>query len=57
MPKKINAELRARAVRLVTEHQQDCPSVTAASQAVAKQLGLAGPRRRARSATRCWSTR
>ena len=40
MPKKINSELRARAVRLVQEHQQDYPSQTAAAQAVAKQLGL-----------------
>ena len=40
MPKKINPELRARAVRMVIEHQQDYPSVTAAAQAVAKQLGL-----------------
>ena len=40
MPKKINPELRARAVRLVAEHQQDYPSQTAAAQAVAKQLGL-----------------
>jgi transposase len=40
MPKKINSELRARALRLVQEHQQDYPSQTAAAQAVAKQLGL-----------------
>jgi transposase len=40
MPKKINPELKARAVRLVREHQQDYPSQTAAAQAVAKQLGL-----------------
>ena len=40
MPKKINPELRARAVRMVHEHQQDYPSVTAASLAVARQLGL-----------------
>jgi transposase len=30
----------AEAVRLVTEHQQDYPSLTAASQAVARQLSL-----------------
>src|SRR5215218_2427311 len=35
MPKKINPELRARAVRMVQEHQQDYPSQTAAT-----QLGL-----------------
>src|SRR3954447_2874026 len=40
MPKKISPELKARAVRLVLEHQADYPSVTAASLAVAKQLGL-----------------
>ena len=40
MPKKINPELRARAVRMVQDHQADYPSVTAAAQAVAKQLGL-----------------
>lgn len=40
MPKKINPELKARAIRMVSEHQEDYPSVTAAAQAVAKQLGL-----------------
>jgi transposase-like protein len=40
MPKRISPELRDRAVRMVLEHRQDYPSVTAASQAVAKQLGL-----------------
>ncbi len=30
MPKKINPEVKARAVRLVTEHRQEYPSVTAA---------------------------
>jgi transposase len=40
MPKMINPELKSRAVRMVQEHQQDYPSVTAASIAVAKQLGL-----------------
>jgi transposase-like protein len=40
MPKKISPELKARAVRMVQEHQEDYPSVTAAAQAVAKQLGL-----------------
>ena len=40
MPKLIDPELRARAVRLVTEHQGECPSLTAAAAAVAKQLGV-----------------
>jgi transposase len=41
MPKKIDAALRERAVRLVLEHQQEYSSLTAAIQAVAKQLGVA----------------
>jgi transposase len=40
MPKKINAELRVRARRMVQEHEQDYPSQTAVVEAVAKQLGL-----------------
>lgn len=40
MPKKINPELKERAVRLVLEHQQEYPSLTAAAEAVAKQLGV-----------------
>jgi transposase-like protein len=40
MPKKIDLELRARAVRLVIEHQQEYPTMTAACVAVAKQLGV-----------------
>jgi hypothetical protein len=40
MPKKISPEVNARAVRMVQDHQQDYPSVTAAARAVAKQLGL-----------------
>jgi len=40
MPKKINPEVKARAVRLVTEHRQEYPSDTAAAAAVARQLGL-----------------
>lgn len=40
MPKKINSELKARALRLVAEHQQDYPSQTAVALAVGKQLGL-----------------
>jgi transposase-like protein len=41
MPKKIDPELRARAVRLVREHQQEYATVTEAMVAVAKQLGVA----------------
>lgn len=40
MPKKIDEELKARAVRLVTEHQGEYSSLTAASAVVAKQLGV-----------------
>lgn len=40
MPKRIDAELKARAVRLVSEHQQEYPSLTAAAAAVARQLGV-----------------
>jgi transposase len=40
MPKKIDPELKARAVRLVTEHRGEYATLTAASQAVAKQLGV-----------------
>jgi transposase len=40
MPKRINPEVKARAVRLVTEHRQEYPSDTAAAEAVAKQLGV-----------------
>jgi len=40
MPKKITPEQKARALRMVAEHQQDYSSVTAVCQAVAKQLGL-----------------
>lgn len=40
MPKKIDPELRARAVRLVNEHLGEYQNVTAASVAVAKQLGV-----------------
>src|ERR1700712_604065 len=39
MPKKIDAELKAKAVRLVQEHRQDYPSVTAAAGGGARQLG------------------
>ena len=40
MPKKIDEELRARAVRLVMEHRSEYPTLTAAVQAVAKQVGV-----------------
>jgi len=40
MPKKIDAELKARAVRLVSEHRQEYPSLTAACEAVARQVGV-----------------
>ncbi len=40
MPKKISPEVKDRAVRMVLEHQQDYSSVTAAAQAVARQLNL-----------------
>jgi len=41
MPKKIDPEVRARAVRLVNEHRSEYSSLTAAAEAVAKQLGVA----------------
>jgi transposase len=40
MPKKIDEELKARAVRLVTDHLGEYPSLTAACAVVAKQLGV-----------------
>ena len=40
MPKKIDDELRARAVRLVVEHRAEYPTLIAAVQAVAKQVGV-----------------
>jgi transposase len=40
MPRKITPELRERALRLIADHQADYPSMTAAVEAVAKQLGL-----------------
>lgn len=40
VPKKIDPEVRARAVRLVNEHLGEYPSLTAASEAVAKQVGV-----------------
>ena len=40
MPKKIDPEVKARAVRLVTEHLGEYSSLTAAATAVARQLGV-----------------
>ena len=40
MPKKIDFALRDRAVRLVREHRSEYPSLTAASAAVARQVGV-----------------
>ena len=40
MPKLIDPELKARAVRLVVEHRGEYPTTTAAVQAVARQVGV-----------------
>lgn len=40
MPKRVDPELRARAVRLVLEHRQEYPSLMKAIEAVAMQLGV-----------------
>ena len=40
MPKRIDNELKARAVRLVTEHRREYPNLTAACLAVSKQVGV-----------------
>jgi transposase len=40
MPKKIDAEHKARPVRLVHDHQGEYSSLTAAAAVVAKQLGV-----------------
>nr|WP_116419014.1 IS3 family transposase [Subtercola boreus] len=40
MPKKIDPALRERAVRLVREHRSEYPSLTVASAAVARQVGV-----------------
>ncbi|STX03461.1 Transposase [Kocuria rosea] len=40
MPKKYDAEFKARAVRMVREHQQDYPSLTVACQQIGQQLDL-----------------
>ena len=50
MPKKIDPQLRARCVRLVREHQQEYPTLTAATVAVARQEGVS------RESVRRWLT-
>lgn len=40
MPKKIDAAVNARALRMFAEHRQDCPSDTALAEAVAKKVGI-----------------
>ncbi|MBB2987662.1 transposase-like protein [Terracoccus luteus] len=40
MPKLIDPELKARAVRLVLEHRGEYPATTAAVQAMARQVGV-----------------
>jgi transposase-like protein len=40
LPKRIDDELKARAVRLVNDHQGEYSSLTAAAAVVAKQLGV-----------------
>lgn len=42
MPKSIYPELKARAVRMVTDHAGEYSSLTAPSAAVAKKLGIGG---------------
>ena len=40
MPKKIDAAVKERALRMFAEHRQDYPSDTALAEAVASKLGL-----------------
>lgn len=40
MPKQIDGQLKARAVRLVMEHGSEYPSLTVACEAVARQVGV-----------------
>lgn len=40
MPKKIDPEVKARAVRLVQQHRAEYPTVTAAVHAIARQQGV-----------------
>ena len=51
MPKKIDPRLRARCVRLVREYQQEYPTLTAATAAVARQEGVS------RESVRRWLAR
>ena len=39
MPKKVDPKVKDRCVRLVLDHLQEYPSVTAASEAVGRRLG------------------
>ncbi|OPX06386.1 hypothetical protein B1964_28630 [Gordonia sp. i37] len=40
MPKKIDPEVKARALRLMAEHGQEYPTVTAAAEAIARKVGV-----------------
>jgi transposase len=40
MPRKIDEQVKARAVRLVADHQQEYPTLTAACAEVARQVGV-----------------
>ena len=40
MPKKIDPEVRARALRLLADHGAEYASLTAAAEAIAKQVGV-----------------
>ena len=40
MPKKIDAAVKERALRMFADHRQDYPSDTALAEAVAKKLGV-----------------
>lgn len=51
MPKKIDPQLRARCVRLVREHAQEYPTLTAPVTAVARQEGVSN------ESVRRWLTR
>lgn len=42
MPRKVDPELRSRAVRLATEHRSECSSATAVRVQVAESLGVTG---------------
>lgn len=40
MPKKINDDVKARGLRLLETHAREYPSVSAAAEVIAKQLGV-----------------